>query len=144
MIKRLCTCVTFYFGVLNLAYAQPDFESLPKGPPPDVQTVPEGPIPMISGDARDRPEGLIKLDVMVTDAAGKPAVGLNASDFRLLEDGREQKILSFDAFNGFAVDARGSAISSNLLPGSPQHIQTANLVKQNSEPSLRLSLGRSV
>jgi len=47
-------------------------------------------------------EGLIKLDVMVTDVAGEPVAGLNAGNFRLLEDGREQKILSFDAFNGLA------------------------------------------
>jgi VWFA-related protein len=77
-----------YFGVL-LAAAQAQ---------PNVQ--PGSPVEAASGDLRDRPEGLIKLDVMVTDAAGNPAAGLSASDFRLFENGREQKILSFQAFTG--------------------------------------------
>lgn len=50
--------------------------------------------------AEDRPEGLIKLDVMVTEATGNPVAGLAASDFHLLENGREQKILSFEGFTG--------------------------------------------
>ena len=86
MNKRLCTCVVLYFG-LQLADAQPIH---PHG----------SPIVAATGDLRDRPEGLIKLDVMVTDASGNPAAGLNPSDFRLLENGREQKILSFQAFTG--------------------------------------------
>ena len=49
---------------------------------------------------RDSPQGLIKLDVMVTDGTGNPAPGLTESAFRLLENGREQKILSFQAFTG--------------------------------------------
>ncbi len=57
---------------------------------------------------RDSPNGLIHLDVMVTDAAGKPAAGLLAQNFRLLEDGREQKILSFEAFNGQAMGTEPS------------------------------------
>lgn len=61
---------------------------------------PGSPILAASGDLRDRPEGLIKLDVMVTDAAGNPAAGLRASDFRLFENGREQNVLSFQAFTG--------------------------------------------
>ena len=50
--------------------------------------------------SRDRAEGLIKLDVLVTDATGKPVSGLLGSDFSLLEKGRPQKILSFQAFTG--------------------------------------------
>lgn len=60
----------------------------------------QGPTGFTARVEKDRPEGLIKLDVLVTDGTGKPAIGLNASDLRLLENGREQKILSFDAFNG--------------------------------------------
>jgi VWFA-related protein len=65
----------------------------------------ELPAPLSSPEAiplelRDRPEGLIKLDVMVTDATGKPVAGLFASNFRLSESGREQKILSFQGFTG--------------------------------------------
>jgi len=52
---------------------------------------------------RDRSEGLITLDLMVTDGEGRPAAGLNARNFHLLENGREQRILSFDPFNGSAL-----------------------------------------
>lgn len=65
-----------------------------------AQQVAASPLTMPVHVQRDRAEGLLKLDVLVTDSAGKPAMGLNASDFRLFENGREQKILSFDAFNG--------------------------------------------
>ena len=89
MIKRILTCVALLFGVLHAVNAQPDF---PAAPASSTSAV--------SPDLRDKPEGLIKLDVTVTDASGKPAAGLTASDFRLLEDGREQKTLSFQAFTG--------------------------------------------
>jgi VWFA-related protein len=69
----------------------------------DAQPAPDTSLAAITHTAPDRAEGLIKLDVMVTDKAGKPAAGLNLSDFRLLEDGHDQKILSFDAFNGLRL-----------------------------------------
>jgi hypothetical protein len=48
----------------------------------------------------DMPEGLIKLDVLVTDATGNPISGLSAADFGLLENGHPQNVLSFRAFDG--------------------------------------------
>jgi VWFA-related protein len=90
MNKRLCICVALHFGLLHaVAHAQPNVEARPGSPNATVFP-----------DLRDRPEGLIKLDLMVTDTTGKPAAGLNSSDFRLVEEGREQKILSFQAFTG--------------------------------------------
>src|SRR6516162_3965387 len=103
MNHRLRICVALFFGVLHFAYAQPDFQAVPQSPQPDIPQVPEGPPPAPPAEAVDRPEGLIKLDVMVTDVAGKAVAGLNQSDFHLLENGREQKILSFEAFNGRAL-----------------------------------------
>ena len=55
--------------------------------------------------SRDNPEGLISLDVIVTDGNGNPVPGLTESDFRLFENGREQKILSFQAFTGQGAGA---------------------------------------
>ena len=43
--------------------------------------------------------GLINLDVVVTDASGNPVSGLKTSDFSLLESGKPQKIISFQAFD---------------------------------------------
>jgi len=49
------------------------------------------------------PEGRIHLDVVVTDAAGKPALGLTPSDFTLLDDNQPRKLLSFHSYDGIAV-----------------------------------------
>jgi VWFA-related protein len=86
-------CIALCLGVLHAA-AQAQ---------PHVQT--GIPVAAVSGDLRDSPEGLIKLDVMVTGRTGNPVAGLTAPDFRLLENGREQKILSFQAFTGQGAGA---------------------------------------
>lgn len=49
------------------------------------------------------PEGHIKLDVVVNDAAGKPVTGLQPWDFKLLDNDAPRKILSFRAFNDSTV-----------------------------------------
>ena len=88
MNKGVFTCVALCFGVLHgTAHAQPN----PHTGFPNAADVPV---------LRDKPEGLIKLDVMVSDARGAPVSGLTGPNFRLLENGREQKILSFQAFTG--------------------------------------------
>ncbi len=45
------------------------------------------------------PEGKIKLDVMVDDSAGKPVLGLQPWDFKILDNNQSRKVLSFRAFN---------------------------------------------
>ena len=44
--------------------------------------------------------GLIRVDVAVTDKAGKPVAGLSERDFTLLDNNQQQKIITFQAFNG--------------------------------------------
>ena len=44
-------------------------------------------------------EGMIKLDVMVTDKSGDSIAGLEPGDFTLLDHGMPAKIVSFQAFN---------------------------------------------
>ncbi|HEY1895813.1 MAG TPA: VWA domain-containing protein, partial [Terracidiphilus sp.] len=85
MNKRLCSCVALFFAVPNLSGALPNVSQAPAGSP------------IVE---RDRAEGLIKLDVVVTDAGGKPVAGLERGDFNLLEEGQPQKILSFQEFTG--------------------------------------------
>jgi hypothetical protein len=53
--------------------------------------------------AWDAAEGLLKLDVVVTDKSGKPISGLGATDFTLLDNGQAEKILSFQGFDGVAA-----------------------------------------
>jgi VWFA-related protein len=76
-------------GTLSLAYAQQEMKH-----PPDA-----GP-KAVSSATRDRAEGLIKLDVVVTDATENPVSGLGGGDFHLIENGRAQNLLSFQAFDG--------------------------------------------
>lgn len=47
-------------------------------------------------------EGRIRLDVLVTDAMGKPVLGLTQKDFTLLDNNQTQKVASFRAFNNAA------------------------------------------
>jgi VWFA-related protein len=48
----------------------------------------------------DAEEGLIKLDVVVTDKLGKPISGIAREDFKLLDNGQPDKILTFHAYDG--------------------------------------------
>ncbi len=54
-------------------------------------------------DQSDLGAGLIKLDVVVTDAGGKPLAGLAAKDFALLDNGQPRRVVSFQAFDGIAA-----------------------------------------
>lgn len=48
----------------------------------------------------DLTQGLIRVDVTVTDKAGKPVAGLSEKDFTLHDNNQQQKIVTFQAFNG--------------------------------------------
>jgi len=49
------------------------------------------------------PAGRVRLDVTVTDAGGKPVPDLGPQDFKVLDNGRPQKILSFRSSDGVEV-----------------------------------------
>ena len=94
MFKGLPICVALLFGLAATGRAQWHAQPEVSQPSASAPIVTASPVP------RDRAEGLIKLDVVVTDAAGKPISGLQRDDFSLLENGRNQNILSFQAFHG--------------------------------------------
>lgn len=48
-------------------------------------------------------EGLIRLDVQVTDDAGHPVAGLQRADFTVLDNGKPQPIVAFQASSHFSV-----------------------------------------
>ena len=54
----------------------------------------------VSTPTYDAEEGLIKLDVVVTDKLGKPISGIARKDFKLLDNGQPAKILTFHAYDG--------------------------------------------
>src|SRR6516165_3348407 len=102
MNKRLCTCVALFLAVPSLAPARPD--DLPE--PANSQRA------SVSSLERDREEGLIKLDVVVTDPAGNAVTGLRRADFKLTEEAQPQKILSFQEFHG---NAQGSEAPVRII-----------------------------
>jgi VWFA-related protein len=51
------------------------------------------------------PEGKIKLDVLATDSAGNPVLGLQPWDFKILDNNESRKVMSFRAFDGVQVKA---------------------------------------
>ena len=63
---------------------------------PVQATVSSEPVMM---QANGPPEGLIHLDVVATDRAGRPVSGLAAKDFTLSDNGVTQKIVSFETSN---------------------------------------------
>ena len=54
----------------------------------------------VSAPTYDAEEGLIKLDVVVTDKLGKPISGIARKDFKLLENDQPARILTFHAYDG--------------------------------------------
>jgi VWFA-related protein len=48
-------------------------------------------------------DGRIHLDVVVTDASGKPVPGLQSSDFTIFDEGTVRQIATFAAFDGMAA-----------------------------------------
>jgi len=47
--------------------------------------------------------GHIHLDVLVSDASGKPITGLGPQDFKILDNGQPRKLLSFRSYDGVNV-----------------------------------------
>ena len=58
-----------------------------------------------SSTAPGEVDGLIHLDALVTDEAGKPVSGLRAEDLTLFDNGQAEKILSFQGFDGVSTMA---------------------------------------
>ncbi len=77
--------------------AAPLFAQEPTAPVQAPRPVASVPKP-VENDA----EGRIRLDAVVTDAAGKPVAGLARQDFQLLDNDRPQTIASFRASDGQA------------------------------------------
>jgi VWFA-related protein len=67
---------------------------------PGTPALPEPALSANTASGAARASGRIQLDVLVTDKSGKPATGLNANDFKLLDNGQPEKILSFAEFDG--------------------------------------------
>lgn len=79
----------------------------------------------------DPGQGLIRVDVAVTDKAGKPVVGLSAKDFTLLDNDQQQKVVTFQAFNGGIQPA--SSLEVVLMIDELNMVPNAELGKENRD-----------
>ncbi|WP_109485773.1 VWA domain-containing protein [Occallatibacter savannae] len=69
-----------------------------------AQTDPSSKAPQSSGDYVFRSTvRRVPIDVVVQDKDGKPVRGLKQSDFKVQEDGKDQRVLTFDASDGTAA-----------------------------------------
>jgi VWFA-related protein len=93
------------FGFQVAAFAQQTpAPASPQTTEPPNPTLTERPLPQSAPQQRAiTPPGHIHLDITVTDAAGKAVLGLDPSDFKLLDDNQPRKILSFRSFDGINV-----------------------------------------
>lgn len=70
------------------------------------------PVPSFESNVR-----VVLLDVVVTDSKGNPVTGLRQDDFRVFEDGKPQKITSFQ-------EHRGAPVLRDKLPPLPKNTYT--------------------
>jgi VWFA-related protein len=92
--------LSLLFWLSSVAFAQ--HSPAPERYPPS-QDPPDQKHPALSHRSPLPPgarEGQIQMDVLVTDAAGRPVAGLERGDFTLLDDKKPQPIRFFRAFDG--------------------------------------------
>jgi len=88
--------------------------STPSGTPPQTTPSTQEPLPnpilLPRPPAKPAPPpsaiaagGRVHLDVLVTDAAGKPVTGLEPQNFKILDNNQPEKLLSFRSFDGVSV-----------------------------------------
>jgi VWFA-related protein len=90
--------------VLSLCAQNTVLQEAPQQSPAGLAFHPPRPT-SVSAPIYDAEEGLIKVDVVVTDRAGKPISGIAAKDFTLLDNGQPEKILTFHAFDEISSTA---------------------------------------
>ena len=99
-------------------------------------------VPRITSHPPVEPEGLIHLDVVVTDGAGKPVSGMDRGDFTLFDNGQSEKIVSFHAFG--EINSRPNPPTAVILlidiRGVPK--ETAIDERRGIERFLRQNSGR--
>jgi VWFA-related protein len=87
-------------------------------------------------------QGLIRLDLVVTDKSGSPVTGLEARDFTLLDNGQPNKVLSFQAFNGDSAKPDPPVAVILVIDTIDLPDRLASYEKQEVERFLRQNGGR--
>ena len=86
--------------------------------------------------------GQVRLDVVVTDASGKPVTGLAAQDFTLLADKQAQKLISFEAYGGGTSKPEQPVQLIIVIDAVNNGFSELGLMRQGVEQFLRQNNGR--
>ena len=81
---------------------------------------------------------LVQLDIAVTDSSGHPVLGLQPSDFTVLEDGKPQEIRVFEPYAATAAPAAASSVAAPVA--LPPHTFTNRMVVAPEQGPLSILL----
>ncbi len=87
-------------------------------------------------------DGAIKINALVTDAAGKPVMDLQPWDLKLLDNGKPGKILSFKKFDGVQVMPQPPVEVILVMDMVNLPFQQVAIVRQEVDEYLRADGGR--
>jgi VWFA-related protein len=117
--------------------AKPDAAEASPTPTFEVPEVPQRISPPLI-----EPEGLIHLDVTVTDRGGKPVSGIDRRDFTLFDNGQSGKIVSFHAFGGIHAKPNPPVIVILLIDTRDMPKEMARGERRDVEKFLRHNGGQ--
>src|SRR2546423_4316896 len=111
---------TILLALVAMAYAQTPNAQPAQNPVPEA-TSPE----TVKANTR-----LVVVDVIATDSKGQPITGLKQEDFRVFEDGREQKITDLVFREPAKSPSAPAPLESNVFTNVPQlqHASSLNVV----------------
>jgi len=98
--------------------------------------------PSAASTETDSSDGLVRLDITVTDKSGSPVSGLKAEDFTLFDNGQPQKLVSFRAHDEAANKANEPVEIILLIDALYMLPQQAAVAEQEAESVLREDQGR--
>ncbi len=127
--SRVCAASLFLLATTALAQQSqaPDLAPITPPPPPGLELSQD-----LDRDKMPDPTlGLIRVDIAVTSKAGKPVTGLSEKDFTLLDNNQQQKIVTFQAFNGGIQPA--SSLEVVLVIDELNMVPNADLGNDNRE-----------
>lgn len=119
----------------------------PPSPFEPLPVQPDEPLEVQLGPKPDPTQGVVRLDVTVTDTSGEPVAGLKAQNFALRDNGQPTRIVSFQAFDD--VTARPDrpvevilVIDELNMSDAPQHgPETLSAAEDEAENFLRQNHG---
>jgi VWFA-related protein len=120
LMRRQCKFSSFFATLALAALAAATLgaqnpqapANAPKSAPVDTSQSPAAPIvrPLAGGKNVIRSAvDLVQIDVQVVDRDGKPVKGLTQNQFRVVEDGKEQKVSTFEYFNVEKIETAAAA-----------------------------------